>query len=190
MSDNVLKKQFNKKDVTRLRNLVKGKYGEKTGQGIGYTKKEKFYKEGDIWEEDGRQWTIKDGIKQNITKLDKAKKIHVTPLFCPSCGKQMKKRYDSDYYKIHKKCFDCVFEFENNLKKLGLYEEYEKNILNSELEGFIDNFRSYVEDQLSQTNDSFVTEQGDVEKWDGGLNKKRVLDALDKTIEHLEKMKK
>ena len=102
----------------------------------------------------------------------------------------MKKRYDSDYYKIHKKCFDCVFEFENNLKKLGLYEEYEKNILNSELEGFIDNFRSYVEDQLSQTNDSFVTEQGDVEKWDGGLNKKRVLDALDKTIEHLEKMKK
>lgn len=102
----------------------------------------------------------------------------------------MKKRYDSDYYKIHKKCFDCVFEFENNLKKLGLYEEYEKNILNSELEGFINNFRSYVEDQLSQTNDSFITEQGDVEKWDGNLNKKRVLDALDKTIEHLEKMKK
>ena len=74
--------------------------------------------------------------------------------------------------------------------KLGLYEEYEKNILNSELEGFINNFRSYVEDQLSQTNDSFITEQGDVEKWDGGLNKKRVLEALDKTIEHLEKMKK
>ena len=190
MSDNVLKKQFNKKDVTRLRNLVKGKYGEKSGQSVGYTKKEEFHKEGDIWEEDGRKWTIKDGIKQNITKLDKAKKTHVTPLFCPSCGKQMKKRYDSDYYKIHKKCFDCVFEFEINLRKLGLYEEYEKNILNSELEGFINNFRSYVEDQLSQTNDSFITEQGDVEKWDGGLNKKRVLEALDKTIEHLEKMKK
>ena len=190
MSDNVLKKQFNKKDVTRLRNLVKGKYGEKTGQGIGYTKKEEFYKEGDIWEEDDRQWTIKDGIKQNITRLDKAKKIHKTPLFCPNCKKLMKKRFDSDYYRIHKKCFDCVFEFENNLKKLGLYEEYEKNILNSELEGFIDNFRSYVEDQLNQTNNSFITEQGDVEKWDGNLNKKRVLEALDKTIKHLEKMKK
>ena len=37
---------------------------------------------------------------------------------------------------------------------------------------------------------SFVTEAGDVEKWVGGPNKQRVLDALDKTIEHLEKMKK
>jgi hypothetical protein len=27
--DNVLKKEFSKKDVTRLRNLVHGKYGEK-----------------------------------------------------------------------------------------------------------------------------------------------------------------
>ena len=61
MSDNVLKKDFNKKDVERLRNLVKGKGGERTTQGIGYTKKEEFYKEGDIWEADGRKWTIKDG---------------------------------------------------------------------------------------------------------------------------------
>ena len=65
MSDNVLKKDFNKKDVERLRNLVKGKAGERTTQGIGYTKKEEFHKEGDIWEADGRKWTIKDGIKQN-----------------------------------------------------------------------------------------------------------------------------
>ena len=55
MSDNVLKKDFNKKDVERLRNLVKGKAGERTTQGIGYTKKEEFHKEGDIWEADGRK---------------------------------------------------------------------------------------------------------------------------------------
>ena len=83
MSDNILKKEFNKKDVERLRNLVKGKSGKRTTQGIGYTKKQEFHKEGDIWEENGRKWTIKDGIKQNITKLDKFKKTAV-PLFCPS----------------------------------------------------------------------------------------------------------
>ena len=70
MSDSILKKEFNKKDVERLRNLVKGKSGKRTTQGIGYTKKQEFHKEGDIWEENGRKWTIKDGIKQNITKLD------------------------------------------------------------------------------------------------------------------------
>ena len=37
MSDNVLKRDFQKKDVERLRNLVKGKSGERTSQGIGYT---------------------------------------------------------------------------------------------------------------------------------------------------------
>ena len=74
MKDNVLKKEFAKKDVKRLRNLVKGKSGERTGQGVGYTKKDEFHKEGDTWEENGRMWTIRDGIKENITKLDKFKK--------------------------------------------------------------------------------------------------------------------
>ena len=59
MSDNILKKEFNKKDVERLRNLVKSKSGERTSQGIGYTKKQEFHKEGDIWKENGRKWTIK-----------------------------------------------------------------------------------------------------------------------------------
>ena len=72
--DNVLKKEFQKRDVERLRNLMTGKYGEKTRSGVGFTKADEFYTEGDIWESDGRTWTIKDGIKQNITKLDKAKK--------------------------------------------------------------------------------------------------------------------
>lgn len=190
MKDNVLKKEFNKKDVQRLRNLVQGKYGEKSGQSVGYKKDEKFYKEGDVWEENGRQWTIKNGVKQNITRLDKAKKLYVTPLFCPCCNKLMKKRFDSDYYKIHKKCYDCVIDFEHELQKAGLFEEYEKNIINSEIDGFITNFRAYVEDRLTESNNSFITEQGDIEKWDGGLNKQKVLDSLDSTIKHLESFKK
>jgi len=188
--DSVLKKQFKKQDVQRVRNLVQGKYGDKTQQSVGYSKKQEIHTEGDVWEEDGRKWTIKDGIKQNITKLDKAKKAHVMPIFCPNCKKTMKKRFDKDYYMIHKKCFDCVIEFEHDLRKVGLWEEYEKNIRNADIDGFIKDFKAYVEDELTQNNSSFITEAGDVEKWVGGLNEKRVLEALDKTIEHLEKMKK
>ena len=76
--DNVLKKEFSKKDVQRLRNVFTGKTNERTTDGVGYTKKQEFYKEGDIWTENGREWTIKDGIKQNITKLDKAKEEVMT----------------------------------------------------------------------------------------------------------------
>ena len=72
-NDSVLKKEFKHRDVQRLRNLVQGKYGEKSTVGTGYQKAKEFYNEGDVWEEDGRTWTIKNGLKQNLTKLDKAK---------------------------------------------------------------------------------------------------------------------
>ena len=59
-----LKKDFQERDVQRLRNLIQGKYGEKTRSSVGFTNKQEVYNEGDIWESDGRTWTIKEGIKQ------------------------------------------------------------------------------------------------------------------------------
>ena len=184
-----LKKEFDKKTVKRLRNLMTGNGDDKTSMGIGYEKKYEVRSEGDIWEENNKTWTIKDGIKQNITKLDKSKKKYLTPLFCPNCKGQMKKRFDKDYYKIHKKCFDCVVEFETELKRIGAWKEYEANIHNGEIDNFIKEYKNWIEEELI-TNDSFITESGVKEKWDGKHDKKRVLEALDKTIEHLEKMKK
>jgi hypothetical protein len=190
MQDNVLKKEFSPKDVQRVRNLVQGKYGDKVTDGVGYSKKEEFHKEGDIWEMDGRKWTIKDGIKQNITKLDEAKKANLFPIFCPKCKFQMKNTYDKDYYNIHKMCFNCVVDFEHDLQKAGLFEVYQKNIKNSEIDGFISSFKLYVEEELTESNTSYITEAGDVEKWSGGISKEKVLETLDQTIEHLEKLKR
>ena len=99
-------------------------------------------------------------------------------------------KLDKDFYNIHKKCLNCVIDFEHELRKAGLYEAYSKNIHNSEIESFIGGFKEFIESELSETNSSYVTEAGDVEKWVGGLNKERVLESLDKTIKHLEKMKK
>ena len=48
MKKNVLKKDFKKQDVERIRNLVQGKYGEKTRSSVGFSKKEEFHQEGDI----------------------------------------------------------------------------------------------------------------------------------------------
>ena len=42
MKDNVLKKQFQEKDIQRVRNLVQGKHGSKTTIGTGYTKQTEF----------------------------------------------------------------------------------------------------------------------------------------------------
>ena len=187
--DNVLKKQFQERDVQRLRNLVQGKYGEKTRTSIGFTKADEFYKEGDIWESDGRTWTIKDGIKQNVTKLDKAKKAHVMPLLCPNCKKVMKNRNDKPFYNLHKMCFNCVIDFEHDLRKQGKWEQYQRDIKNGEIDKQIEEFKVFINERLNETNDGFVSESGDVEKWVGKLDTTKVEEYTQEVIKYLESLK-
>ncbi len=187
--DNVLKKDFQKRDVERLRNLVQGKYGEKTRSSVGFSQKEQFYEEGDVWEIDGRTWTIKDGVRQNITKLDKAKKAHAMPLLCPNCGKVMKHRNDKTFYKLHKKCFNCVIDMEHELRKEGKWEEYQINIKNNEIDNKIKEFKVWIKERLHEGNDSFVSEDGDIEKWVGKLDESKVEEYTTSVIEYLESLK-
>jgi hypothetical protein len=189
MADNVLKKDFKEKDVQRLRNLVQGKYGEKTTVGTGYTKQKEFHEEGDVWEEDGRQWTIKNGIKQNITRLDSAKESIHLPLFCPCCSGLMKNQNDKLFYLQYKRCFNCQVDFEVDLRKKGLLEEYEKFVTNSDIDGIIHEFNIWVDEEINTSNESFITEAGDVERWVGS-SKKKLLESKEETIKYLQSLKK
>jgi hypothetical protein len=127
MNESKLQREFRERDVQRMRNLITKDYGAKTGVQIGYTKEYVERKEGDVWEENQKTWTIKNGIKQTISKLDSVKKILQLPLVCPKCSKHMKNfEMNRKMYSIHKMCYDCVIEFETELKRLGKYREYEK----------------------------------------------------------------
>jgi len=188
--DNVLKKEFKKKDVERMRNLVKGKTGAKTTQGVGYTKKYEHHKEGDVWEEDGRKWTIKNGIKQNITKMNKVKELGLTPLFCPSCSKVMNHPNDKIMYKNHRKCFDCMVVFESRLRREGKWEEYQNGIRNEGVDRLIADYRKFIEEKLNEKSNSYVTEQGDVENWVGSIDREKLLNEMEEGIKYLESLKK
>ena len=176
-NESILKKEFQKKDVERLRNLMKGKYGEKTRSSVGFSKADNHYEEGDVWKSDGRTWTIKNGIKQNITKLDKAKKAHTMPLFCPKCGKLMK-RVDKPYYNVYGYCLDCHAKAEDKLKKEGKYAEHYNNINDKIIDKRIEEFKIFVEEKLKESNDSFISENGEIEKWIGKLEKDRVMEYV------------
>ncbi len=186
--DSVLKKEFKHSDVNRLRNLVQGKYGEKTTMGTGYTKAKEFHNEGDIWDEDGRQWTIKNGLKQNITKLDSAKQGVVLPLFCPKCSKSMKPHLDKQWYIINGHCYNCQVDYEFQLRKEGKFEEVQNQAINDHVDGLVKDFEIWFEEMIN-TKDSFVTEQGDVEKWDGS-GKEQLLKQKQEALEYLKTLKK
>ena len=189
MSENVLKKEFKDKDVQRLRNLIQGKYGEKATMGTGYTKKQEFHEEGDIWEEDGRTWTIKDGVKQNVTRLDKAKESLHLPLFCPECSNIMNHKFDKRFYIQYHRCYDCQLHFETDLRVRGLWDEYEKFITNSDIDGLIHDFNIWIDEEINTSNQSWITESGEIEKWNGST-KDKLLQNKEETIKYLESLKK
>ena len=187
----MLKKEFKRKDVQRARNLIMGNSGASTSTQVGYKKEIKEYQEGDVWTENKKTWTIKNGIKQTVSKLDTIKKEVFMPLSCPCCGKIMKKRLDKYNYKIHKKCHDCVIEFEHKLKIKGEYQNYIKKLKAKNSLDIVDEMESYLLDAINTSNSSFVSEDGVIEKWSGGVNKKewnqKIKEAAKIRRKHLEK---
>jgi len=179
----MLKKEFKRKDVQRARNLIMGNSGASTGTQIGYKKETKDYKEGDVWTEGRKTWTIKNGIKQTVSKLDTIKKEVFMPLSCPCCGKIMKNRLDKPNYKIHKKCVDCVIEFEHQLQIQSRpgddkYKKYKEQLKNKNSLTILNEMESYLLDAINTSNSGYVTEDGDVERWVGGFNKKELSNKI------------
>ena len=170
----MLKKEFKRKDVDRARNLLTGKSGASSETQVGYKKKRVDYKEGDVWVENKKTWTIKDGIKQTVSKMDKIKKEIFMPLCCPKCSKVMKKRLDKPNYKVHKTCFDCVIDFEHKLRIRGEYDDYIKNLKLKNNLTQIDEMESMFLELANQSNEGFVSEHGEVERWKGGVDKEKM----------------
>ena len=174
----MLKKEFKRKDVDRARNLLTGKSGASSETQIGYKKKRVDYKEGDVWVENKKTWTIKDGIKQTISKMDAIKKEIFMPLCCPKCSKVMKKRLDKPNYKVHKMCFDCVIDYEAKLKIEGKYDNYIKNLRLKNRLTEIDEMESMFLDLANQSNEGYVSEHGEIERWKGGIDVKGITNEI------------
>jgi hypothetical protein len=79
---------------------------------------------------------------------------------------------------------------EIKLKKEGKWEEYENNIHNNEIENKIIEYKLWIEEKLSETNTSFVSEDGDVEKWRGKINVELVNNSVEEVVKYLESLKR
>ena len=166
--DNNLKKEFSKRDVQRMRNLITGNTGDKTQIQTGWELNKEDHKEGDVWEDGGKRWTIKNGIKQTVTKLDEIKRLTILPLTCPNCGGVMKVHdIEKKMWAIHKKCFDCVVKFETSLKAQGKWDDYQAGIMNQNKNAELTDLEKAL-DEWAVEKDTFVSEAGEVETWKGG----------------------
>ena len=186
--ESMLQKDFKSRDVQRMRNLITKNFGDKTVTQAGYTKAIIEHKEGDIWEENGKNWTIKNGLKQTITRLDNIKKSMLLPIVCPNCNKAMANdKLNKKMWPIHKMCFDCVITMETKLKREGKFEEYQRNMVHSGIRTHIKEMEDMLlEMALGISKESFVTEAGDIEEWRGGnIDTTKIIEDLQDYIQSL-----
>lgn len=151
-------------------------------------KKHVKHVEGDVWEERGRLWTIKDGIKRTVSKMEEARKDILVPLACPKCGSAMKGHLDKQFWAISKSCFNCLVDIEHEIRKAGKWEEYEKKKVLANANGLMKDLQSFFEEFSKESiTKAHVTEDGIIEKWkDDGMVKNigdEVVSELTKRVE-------
>lgn len=189
MSESRLNKEFSERDIQRMRNIVSGNTADRTRVQAGYQKQTAEYGEGDIWEESGKTWTIKNGIKQTVTKHDKLREMVNMPLKCPECERAMKTtKLNKKMWPIYGKCFDCVVEYETHLKATGKYEAYAKNLMNANKDSFINDYEQAVEAYINDTGDTFMSEAGDLENWSKAKLNPEVIKTLKENIKQLKEL--
>jgi 5,10-methylene-tetrahydrofolate dehydrogenase/methenyl tetrahydrofolate cyclohydrolase len=102
----------------------------------------------------------------------------------------MKPHLDKKWFNMYRRCFNCQIDFEAAIRKEGLWKEYEKLTINSDIDGLINEFQIWIDDQIEHsTIQSYITEAGDVEKWTGSV-KNKLLESKEETIKYLQSLKK
>jgi len=156
------------------------------------TEKKSFidHKEGDTWEESGKTWTIKNGIKRTVTKMDAFRKQVITPIACPKCSMKLQSPVHKWAWNTYRMCFNCVVDMEHEIQKAGKMEEYLKALHKANMESFYGDLEQFIKDYSKETT-SIMTGDGTKETWDDSSGKlieeigKKELEALKGIIEDI-----
>jgi hypothetical protein len=164
----------------RIQSILRGE-SVRTQVGWEGTKEKK---EGEIIvDAQGREWMQKNGYRIRVTKLDEAR----IPLFCPKCGRVMKKQKDPDIYIKFGFCFDCLIERDTKMMAQGTFWEYEKDYMRKKKIDFLNEAKEEIENYLANfpTEISYVDVDGSIEKWQGDT--KQVKKFLKKELREIKK---
>lgn len=174
--ETLLKREFTEREVQRMRNIVTKKTGERTVIQAGY---ESLIKrnEGDIWEENGKTWTIKNNVKKTVPKMSKFKAESIMPLTCPQCNDPLARQseYVKHLYKLMHKCPKCVSKEESDMKLAGTFDEYAKKMHAQNHLDALDQTEKEFDNFVQHGFEKHLSELGEVETWDGkGLTPEQI----------------
>ena len=180
---------MDKRNSQRIRNILRGDITGKTVISVGYDKETIERKEGDVWEENGKKWTIKGGLKQTYSALSDLRESCMMPLFCPKCGDIMKKTQDRKSWYIMGVCFDCMIENDTQMMIAGGFEKYEKDIVDRNRIELIKETKDFLNEFASVAGSNhYVAENGDIEDWGLEQNQKNIESIVKKQLKKIKKI--
>lgn len=166
-------------NVQRIKNIIDGNYTAKSVISTGYQKEEIQHVEGEFFEENGKTYMIKNGIKRSYSKLSKIRHETKTPLTCPKCNRAMTKWQDSKTWEKFRMCLDCLVEEDNQRIIDGTFDQYAKDKRNKNISAWLTDIEvACLEVVESIDANHFVTEMGDVEKWDKTFDKDKLRESV------------
>lgn len=173
--------------VNRIKNILEGNYTNSTSIHVGYEKAK--HKEGDEWEENGKKWTIKNGIQCSISEMTNLRKIASLPLFCPQCGTIMNHHLDEKFWRIRGMCFECVIKEDTRMMAEGTFEEYSNTKIKQNILSYLEQKEYELHDYLNNLDvQQFITERGDIEDWvQPGMNADQVKEKIMNSYNEMKK---
>ena len=178
-----MKKGITQDKVQRMRNLISGNHNNKSLIRSGYTKNIVERVEGQVWTERGKTWTIKNGIKRTVDKLDFARKINRVPFACPKCVQSLKHSAHKQMYKRWGMCLTCVVKWEAEMKANGTYDEWFKQFDVSNFNAFISDIQGEYNDWVQSRNaQHYISEAGRIEDWSCGGQGDELSKEFNKTV--------
>jgi len=102
----------------------------------------------------------------------------------------MDKQLDSHYFKAYSECLDCRSITETQMKIAGTWVNYMDKTFNLEIDQQIEEYKSYFDNILSEGKEGYVSENGEIQQWVGGIDKERAKNALKEMVKHLNSLKK
>jgi|TARA_R110002096_G_scaffold376702_1_gene570424 hypothetical protein len=185
-----MKKNITEAQVQRMRNIVTKQYGNKTHVRSGYTTSHITRQEGDTWAERGKEWTIRNGIKRTVTKLDKARSHSAVPLACPKCAGKMTHAAHKHTYHRWGICFICTTKWEREMHADNTYDAFIKKIDDDNFDVWVNDVTTEYHEWLSAREaSSFVTEAGVIEEWTGGKTTEELKLEFDTQIDLLKEQR-
>ena len=145
--------------ISEMRNKLSSKLDRwaNTLQFSMYTPEKVQRAEGDQWEEDGKRWEMKAGIKTSITSLIGAR----MPFWCPKCSISMTHKFDRKFYFLRGWCYNCNIDFEGKMRVDGTWADFEKRTMReNEKAALRDKLTEYYEYIRDFTAPTIIYEDG------------------------------